>query len=79
MNIDDPKTAGGCCGCLLFPSILALSASALFWFSGFTTALLLHGAAALIWAATRAVGHVLFGWPVPTLSRRPDRDRRLER
>lgn len=66
---------GGCCGCLLFPGVLAFFGGAASWFGGFTVGLLLHTLAALVWAGTQAAGHVLFGWRLPAL-RRPDRDRR---
>ncbi len=68
----------GCCGCILFPSVLVLFGSAVFWFTGFTAGLVLHGLAAGVWAVTHAVGHALFGWPLPAIGSKEKARRRLE-
>jgi hypothetical protein len=49
-----------------------------FWLVGFTAGLLVHGVASLIVAAIHALGHVLFGWPLPQLHRPGDTRDRLK-
>jgi hypothetical protein len=73
------KTPGGCCGCIVFPSIVGVLGGAVFWFAGCLGGLLLHGLAALLWAATHALGHFLFGWPLPQLGPRDQPRDRLDR
>ena len=61
------RRAGGCCGCLFFPTVVGLFGGAIFWFFGFAIGLAFHAVASLAWAATYAIGHALFGWPLPAL------------
>lgn len=56
---------------------MALFGGAIFWFFGFTVGLVFHGLASLAWAATYAIGHALFGWPLPSLKSQDSPPKRL--